>query len=127
MPSWTIEDIYTILSLYPKDTTSVFLKCEYVRRNFTIDGWDIDNCEFTLRRGTRLEKDIILFICLAEDDLKIKVVELYYSKEDTCAIVYLDIERRTILCYYKPIGPTESELTALGIHINEYRYEKLSV
>jgi hypothetical protein len=127
MTSWTNEDMYIILSMYPKDTTSVLLQCEYLRKNFTIDYWDIENCEFRLSRGTMLTEDIIMFIGMNHDDLKIKIVELCYAKEDACAIVHLNIEQKTIINYYKPIGPTLAQLEAAGISVNEYKTEKLKL
>lgn len=124
MSGWTNEDMYTILSMYPKDTSSVFLQCEYIKKNFTIENWDIENCVFRLSRGTMLIEDIILFISMEHDDLKIKTVELYYAKEDVCAIVHLNIEQKTIINYYKQIGPTLEQFETEGISVNEYKKEK---
>jgi len=124
MPSWSFEEIRQILSMYPKDTTSVFFQCEFHRPGFTVLNWDIEDCSLRLCRGTTLTDDVILLASINHGDLKIKVIELYYVKEDTCAIVHLYLNARQIINYYRETGPTLADFENAGINVQEFRKEK---
>lgn len=125
MSRWSFEDIHKIVSMYPKDTTSVLLQCVFIKPNFVIDNWDIEDCEFRLCRGSTLTEDIILFVSLHHDEMRIKIVELYYAKEDACAIIHIHLDIRTIINYYKEAGPTLAEFEKAGIEIKEFRKERI--
>lgn len=111
--------------MYPKDTTSVMLQCKLRKPNFTIEDWDIEDAEYRLCRSSELTEDIVLFIGIPHDEMLIKVVELYYAKEDMCPIVHIHIDEKVIICYYHIIGPSKEELEKEGIELREYRQERM--
>jgi len=121
---WTFIELHKLLSMYPKDSSSIFLQCKFYRPQFIVNGWDIEDCEFRLCRGSNLTEDIILFVCLEHDDLRIRVVELYYAKEDTCGIVHIHLDTKKIVNFYRDVGPTLSEIENAGIKVDKFLKER---